>query len=201
MAHPIRPESYIAMDNFYTSTVYSKGAEIIRMMHTLVGVEGFRKGMDLYFERHDGQAVSCDDFRAAMADANQIDLDQFENWYLQAGTPVVEASGCYSASDARYTLTLRQSCASTPGQETKLPFHIPVSVGLLSKDGKELAATTILDLKEAEQEFHFENIDQEPIPSILRGFSAPVRLVIDQSDEDLALLLAHDRDSFNRWDA
>lgn len=201
MAHPIRPESYIAMDNFYTSTVYSKGAEIIRMMHTLVGVEGFRKGMDLYFERHDGQAVSCDDFRAAMSDANQIDLDQFENWYLQAGTPVVEASGSYSASDARYTLTLRQSCASTPGQETKLPFHIPVSVGLLAKDGKELAANTILELKEAEQQFHFENIDQEPIPSILRGFSAPVRLVIDQSDEDLALLLAHDRDSFNRWDA
>ncbi|MDA0666272.1 MAG: aminopeptidase N [Planctomycetota bacterium] len=201
MAHPIRPESYIAMDNFYTSTVYSKGAEIIRMMHTLVGVEGFRKGMDLYFERHDGQAVSCDDFRAAMADANQIDLTQFENWYLQAGTPVVEASGSFSQANARYTLTLRQSCPSTPGQAVKQPFHIPVSVGLLSQDGKELAATQVLDLKQAQQEFHFDNIEEAPIPSILRGFSAPVRLVMDQSDEELAILLAHDRDSFNRWDA
>jgi aminopeptidase N len=201
MAHPIRPESYIAMDNFYTSTVYSKGAEIIRMMHTLVGVKGFRKGMDLYFERHDGQAVSCDDFRAAMADANQIDLAQFENWYLQAGTPVVEASGSFSQADARYTLTLRQSCPATPGQETKKLFHIPVSVGLLGQDGQELAATQVLNLKEEQQDFHFDNIQEAPIPSLLRGFSAPVRLVMEQSDEELAVLLAHDRDSFNRWDA
>ncbi|MFK5956343.1 MAG: aminopeptidase N [Planctomycetota bacterium] len=201
MAHPIRPDSYIAMDNFYTSTVYSKGAEIIRMMHTLVGVDGFRKGMDLYFERHDGHAVSCDDFRAAMADANQVDLSLFENWYSQAGTPVVVAEGSFDSASSRYSLTLSQSCPATPGQVTKLPFHIPVSVGLLSKDGKELAATQILELKSSQQEFHFDHIEEEPIPSILRGFSAPVRLVLEQSDEELAILLAHDRDSFNRWDA
>ena len=201
MAHPIRPESYIAMDNFYTSTVYSKGAEVIRMLHTLVGVDGFRKGMDLYFQRHDGQAVSCDDFRAAIADANGIELELFENWYLQAGTPVVEAFGTWDPGSSRYSLTLKQSCPATPGQDEKLPFHIPVAAGLLGQDGTELAPTRILELKSAEQQFHFEGIREEPVPSLLRGFSAPVRLELEQSDADLALLMAHDTDSFNRWDA
>lgn len=201
MAHPIRPDSYVAMDNFYTATVYNKGAEIIRMMHTLVGAAGFRKGMDLYFERHDGQAVSCDDFRAAIADANGIDLDQFERWYLQAGTPVVHAQGTYDVGASKYTLRLRQTCPSTPGQEEKRPFHIPVAAGLLAHDGRELAPTRVLELREQEQEFVFEDIGEEPVPSLLRGFSAPVRLEIAQSDEELALLLGHDSDSFNRWDA
>lgn len=201
MAHPIRPESYVAMDNFYTATVYHKGAEIIRMMHTLVGAAGFRKGMDLYFERHDGQAVSCDDFRAAIADANGIDLAQFERWYLQAGTPVVHAQGTYDAAASTYTLRLRQTCPSTPGQEEKRPFHIPVAAGLLARDGRELAPTRVLELVEAEQVFVFEDVAEEPVPSLLRGFSAPVRLEIAQSEEELAILLGHDTDSFNRWDA
>jgi len=201
MAHPIRPESYIAMDNFYTSTVYNKGAEVIRMYHTLVGAEGFRKGMDLYFERHDGQAVSCDDFRAAMSDANAYDLAQFERWYLQGGTPVVTAAGTWDAQARTYTLKLEQSCPATPGQDAKLPFHIPVAVGLLDGEGKELAATQVLELKETSGEFVFTDIDTQPVPSILRGFSAPVRLEVEQSDADLALLFAFDTDSFNRWEA
>ena len=201
MAHPIRPDSYIAMDNFYTSTVYNKGAEIIRMVHTLLGADGFRKGMDLYFERHDGQAVSCDDFRAAMADANQYDLQQFERWYLQAGTPSVQANGIWDPEACTYRLTLTQNCAATPGQDQKLPFHIPVATGLLDRNGDEIAATRVLELKEQSQTFVFEDIHTAPVPSILRGFSAPVRVEIEQSDEDLALLFAFDSDSFNRWEA
>ena len=212
MAHPIRPESYIAMDNFYTVTVYNKGAEIIRMYHTLLGAEGFRKGMDLYFERHDGQAVSCDDFRAAMADANGVDLDQFERWYLQAGTPEVHAECRWDADGGRYEVALRQSCPATPGQEQKRAFPIPVAVGLLGADGQDLplrlegvddpiAGTCVLQLFQAEQRFVFTGLDQEPVPSLLRGYSAPVRLRLEQSDEQLAFLLAHDSDSFNRWEA
>jgi len=201
MAHPIRPDSYIAMDNFYTSTVYNKGAEVIRMYHTLVGEKGFRQGMDLYFERHDGQAVSCDDFRAAMADANGYDLEQFERWYLQAGTPVIHAEGLWNAGESTYTLKLQQSCAATPGQDQKLPFHIPIAVGLVDRAGQEIAATRVLELKEQEQKFVFENITVQPVASILRGFSAPVRLEVEQSDADLALLFAYDTDSFNRWEA
>jgi len=201
MAHPIRPESYIAMDNFYTATVYIKGAEVIRMYQTLLGKEGFRKGMDLYFERHDGQAVSCDDFRAAMADANGVDLTQFENWYLQAGTPTVTAEGNYDAAAKTYTLTLKQSTKPTPGQEEKPTFHIPVTVGLLYKDGEEAVPSTVLELKEFEQTFTFENIEDEPVASVLRDFSAPVNLEFEQSDEDLAILLAYDTDSFNRFEA
>ncbi len=201
MAHPIRPDSYIAMDNFYTSTVYNKGAEVIRMYHTLLGAKGFRQGMDLYFERHDGQAVSCDDFRAAMADANDYDLNQFERWYLQAGTPVIHAQGVWDAALATYTLKLQQSCAATPGQEQKLPFHIPVAVGLLDQAGLEIAATRVLELKQQAQQFVFENITVQPVASILRGFSAPVRLEVEQSDAELALLFAYDTDSFNRWEA
>jgi aminopeptidase N len=200
-AHPIRPESYIKNDNFYTSTVYEKGAEVIRMYHTLLGPEGFRRGMDLYWERHDGSAVTCDDFRAAMADANGADLSQFERWYLQAGTPVLEVSRAYDPAARRFSLTLKQSCAATVGQPSKLPFHVPVRVGLLGRDGREVVPSTVLELKEASQTFHFEGLAEEPVPSVLRGFSAPVRLKMAQSDEELAFLMAHDTDSFNRWDA
>ncbi|CAM9639868.1 unnamed protein product [Chrysoparadoxa australica] len=201
LAHPIRPESVISQDNFYTATVYNKGAEVIRMYHTLVGSEGFRKGMDLYFERHDGTAVTCDDFRAAMADANNINLTQFERWYLQAGTPDVYATGVYDPSAKKYSLTLKQSTKPTPKQDSKLPFHIPVRTGLLLRDGTEIAPSQVLELREAEQTFTFDNIPSEPLPSLLRDFSAPVRLHFDYSDEDLAFLMTSDTDSFNRWEA
>ncbi len=202
LAHPVRPDSYIAMDNFYTVTVYNKGAEVIRMMRTLLGPEGFRRGMDLYFERHDGQAVTCDDFRAAMADANDVELDQFERWYDQAGTPEVEVEGAYDAGARTYTLTMRQSCPPTPGQPDKQPFHIPIATGLIGPTGADLIGTRVLELREPEQAFVFEDLDAEPVPSLLRGFSAPVRLrVIGRTDQQLAHLLAHDPDPFHRWEA
>ncbi|CAM9378656.1 unnamed protein product [Ascophyllum nodosum] len=203
LSHPIRPESYIAMDNFYTATVYVKGAEVIRMYRTLLGEAGFRKGMDLYFKRHDGQAVTCDDFRAAMADANGVNLDQFERWYLQAGTPEVTAEGRYDADSKTYKLSLRQSSKN----EGTLPFHIPVVVGLLLKeDGSEVCMYSknlffLLELKEEEQTFTFEGVASEPIPSLLRDMSAPVKLRHQYSDEDLAFLMKYDTDSFNRWEA
>lgn len=201
MAHPIRPESYIAMDNFYTATVYIKGAEVIRMYQTLLGKEGFRKGMDLYFKRHDGQAVSCDDFRSAMADANGMDLSQFENWYLQAGTPTVTAQGTYNPAEKTFVLNLKQSTKATPGQPNKAPFHIPVTVGLLSKEGVELVPSKVLQLVTEEQSFTFEGVGSEPIASVLRDFSAPVVLKHELSDEDLAVLLAHDTDPYNQFEA
>ncbi|HJP02602.1 MAG TPA: aminopeptidase N [Planctomycetota bacterium] len=212
MSHPVRPESYIEMNNFYTLTVYNKGAEVVRMIHTLVGAEGFRKGMDLYFERHDGQAVTCDDFRAAMADANGVVLDQFERWYLQAGTPVIEVRGEHDVERRAYTLTLAQSCPPTAGQASKLPFHVPVAVGLLGADGADLplrlegeseagGTTRVLELCEVEQTFTFLDVEVPPVPSLLRGFSAPVRLEFDRSPAELAFAMAHDSDSFNRWDA
>jgi len=213
MAHPVRPDSYVEINNFYTVTVYEKGAEVVRMMQTLVGREGFRKGMDLYFARHDGQAVECDDFRLAMADANGRDLSQFERWYSQAGTPVVRASSHYDAQSATFELTLSQSCPATPGQPEKLPFHIPVAVGLLGSDGLDLALTVdgltlaegartaVLELTEAQQTFRFTNVKQEPTPSLLRGFSAPVMLLADYSDAQLLHLFSHDSDAFNRWEA
>mmetsp|Transcript_20747 Transcript_20747/g.30706 ORF Transcript_20747/g.30706 Transcript_20747/m.30706 type:complete len:716 (-) Transcript_20747:21-2168(-) len=202
LAHPIRPEQYQVMDNFYTSTVYQKGAEVIRMYHTLLGDKGFKKGMKLYFERHDGKAVTCDDFRFAMADANKVDLDQFERWYLQAGTPTLEAFGKYDEAEKTYSLTLRQLTKPTPNQSEKLPFHIPVAVGLLRKsDGVEIMPTKVLELKESEQTFLFEGVEGEPVPSILRNFSAPVKLRFEYSDEDLAFLMKYDTDSFNCWEA
>jgi aminopeptidase N len=208
MSHPIRPESYISMDNFYTSTVYRKGAEIIRIYHTLLGAEGFRKGMDLYFERHDGQAVTCDDFRAAMADANGVNLDVLGRWYSQAGTPVVAAVGEFDAQARTYTLTLQQSYDA----EGRLPVHIPVSVGLLDSAGSDLplrlegedgagATTRVLELTEAEQSFVFCDVKEKPVASLLRGFSAPVRLRFERSADELAFLMAHDSDAFNRWEA
>lgn len=205
MAHPIRPESYIAMDNFYTSTVYEKGAEVIRMYENLLGRDGFRKGLDLYFQRHDGQAVTCDDFRDAMSSANgQRDLTQFENWYTQAGTPVVTAKG--SLDSSTYTLTLTQTSGPSPGQPEKQPFHIPIKVGLLdASTGAEVLETTTIELTEPSMtvQLPLQKSCTNVVPSILRDFSAPVRLEHEPplSDESLAFLMAHDTDSFNRWEA
>jgi len=210
MAHPVRPDSFVEINNFYTVTVYEKGAEVVRMYQTLLGREGFRKGMDLYFERHDGQAVTCDDFRSAMADASGRDLSQFERWYSQAGTPVVRAETRYDAQARTYTITLSQSCPPSPGQQTKQPFHIPVAVGLLGADGRDLpltiggkdaGATAVLELTEPEQSFVFENVPEQPTPSILRDFSAPIVLDFDYDDAGLLHLFSHDSDAVNRWEA
>lgn len=203
MAHPIRPESYIAMDNFYTATVYNKGAEVIGMYQTLLGKDGFRKGMDLYFERHDGTAVTCDDFRCAMADANGADLAQFERWYTQAGTPTVKVEKvAYDAGAKKLDLTLSQKCGPSPGQPTKEPYHIPVRVGLLGKtSGTDLVDERVLEMREATQTFTFEGVNEEPVLSVLRGFSSPVKLEMKRSDDELAFLMSNDSDSFNRWEA
>ena len=212
MAHPIRPASYIEMNNFYTTTVYEKGAEVIRMIHTLLGPEGFRKGMDLYFERHDGQAVTTDDFVAAMEDASGVDLGQFRLWYDQAGTPTVGVRRHYDAAARRFTLTVSQRIPDTPGQTHKKPMHIPLALGLLDPAGREIplrlegesaaaGGHRVLDLREAEQRFVFEDVPAAPVPSVLRGFSAPVHLDSDLTREELSFLMGHDPDSFNRWEA
>lgn len=182
------------------------------MYQTLLGRDGFRKGMDLYFQRHDGQAVTTDDFRAAMADANGVDLTRFSRWYSQAGTPLIEIDSSYDPEAKKFSVRLNQSCADTPGQTGKQPFHIPFAVGLLDVDGKDIplqlegetsagATTRVLELTEAEQRFDFINVPCEPAPSYLRGFSAPVKLKTELSNKDLSFLLAHDSDPFNRWDA
>jgi len=216
MAHPVRPDHYQAIDNFYTATVYEKGAEVVRMMQTLVGRAGFRKGMELYFQRHDGQAVTCDDFAQAIADANPdsplaAHLDAFKRWYSQAGTPRVQARGVLDPAARTYTLTLRQTLPDTPGQSGKQPQVIPVAMGLLGPDGaalplwldgQERGQQTVLVLTEAEQTFVFSNIDAPRVtPSLLRGFSAPVILDDGLDDADLLHLLAFDADAFNRWEA
>ncbi|WP_422846438.1 aminopeptidase N [Acidovorax sp. M2(2025)] len=221
MAHPVRPDSYVEINNFYTVTIYEKGAEVVRMQHNLVGRDGFAKGMKLYFERHDGQAVTCDDFVQAIADANPASplaqhLPQFKRWYSQAGTPRVRATGVYDAATRCYALTLSQSCPSTPGQSEKLPFVIPVELGLvdaatgaalplhLAGEGAadEAAATSrVVVLTQASQTLTFTGLDAEPVPSLLRGFSAPVVLDIEYTDAQLLTLLAHDTDAFNRWEA
>ncbi|PQP00902.1 aminopeptidase N [Massilia phosphatilytica] len=210
MAHPVRPDSFVEINNFYTVTVYEKGAEVVRMYQTLLGREGFRKGMDLYFQRHDEQAVTCDDFRLAMADANGRDLAQFERWYSQAGTPVVQAETRWDEQAQTYTLRLIQSCPPTPGQAEKLPFHIPVAVGLLGRDGRDLpltvdgkdqGTTAVLELTESDQTFVFTGVTEQPTPSILRDFSAPVILKHGYSDAELVHLFSHDSDPVNRWEA
>ncbi|MDR1708129.1 MAG: aminopeptidase N, partial [Candidatus Accumulibacter sp.] len=205
MAHPVRPSSYVEINNFYTATVYEKGAELVRMIQTLIGREAFRAGMDEYIRRHDGQAVTCDDFVAAMAAASGFDFAPFMAWYRQAGTPRVSARGQYDAAARRYTLTLAQSCPPTPGQPEKAPYLIPVAVGLIGPDGRDFGLggclTRVLHLAAPEQQFVCENIPAAPVPSILRGFSAPVVLDVQYSDEELAHLLAHDSDPFNRWEA
>jgi aminopeptidase N len=200
LAHSVRPESVIEINNFYTATVYNKGAEVIRMQQTILGTDLFRKGMDLYFTRHDGQAVTIEDFVCAMEDASGIDLAQFRLWYSQAGTPVLQVHDEYDAKTQEYTLHIKQTCPATPGQPHKKPFHIPVKMGLLSADGKEIVHD-ILQVKEATQVFHFKNIAAKPIPSLLRGFSAPVKLHYAYTDAELQLLMQHDTDLFNRWEA
>jgi aminopeptidase N len=215
MAHPVRPDAYVEINNFYTVTVYEKGSEVVRMYQTILGRDGFRKGMDLYFARHDGQAVTCDDFRAAMADANKHDLTQFERWYSQAGTPRVHAIASYDAEHKTYDLTLSQSCAGTAGEPEKLPFHIPFAIGLLDQNGRDLPlslansddASTVhtngllLNLTREQQTFQFKNVASKPVPSLLRDFSAPVILEFSYTDSELAFLIANDSDAFNRWEA
>ncbi|HEY6720197.1 MAG TPA: aminopeptidase N, partial [Burkholderiales bacterium] len=203
MAHPVRPASYMEINNFYTSTVYEKGAEVVRMIRTLIGAQNFRKGMDLYFARHDGQAVTCDDFVRAMADAAGADLSQFMRWYDQAGTPVLEIKGEYDAAARRYALSVKQFCPPTPGQATKLPFHIPLAVGLVGPDGRDLLAegTRVLSVKQPEERFIFENVGAKPVPSLLRNFSAPVIVRHDYTEAELTHLMAHDSDAFNRGEA
>ena len=206
-AHPVRPASYEEMNNFYTMTVYEKGAEVVRMYHTLLGEEGFQKGMKLYFQRHDGQAVTCDDFRAAMADANGINLDQFALWYSQAGTPVLEAEG--RLKNNIFELTIKQTVPPTPDMADKQPMMIPVKIGLLNRNGEAMAfdyqgkraTEAVLLLTKAEQTFPLEGVTEAVVPSLLRGFSAPVHLNYPYSDDDLLLLLAHDSDAFTRWEA
>ena len=226
MSHPVRPDSYVEISNFYTVTIYEKGSEVVRMMQTLVasandplGRAGFANGMTLYFERHDGQAVTCDDFAQAIADANPTShlarlLVPFKRWYSQAGTPRVSAQSVYDAAASTYTLTLTQSCTPTAGQSDKEPFVIPVGLGLLGADGQDLplqligtpealplSGTRTLVLTQATETFTFTDITTEPVPSILRGFSAPVVLTFDYTDAQLLHLLAHDSDAFNRWEA
>jgi aminopeptidase N len=217
MAHPVRPDAYAEINNFYTATVYEKGAELVRMMATLVGREGFRRGMDLYFQRHDGQAVTCDDFAQAIADANPgspltNQLVPFKRWYAQAGTPTLHAEGVYDAPTQSFTLTLRQSAMPSPGQPLKLPFVIPVAMGLVGRDGQALplqlegeadasATERVLVLGDSLQQFRFVNVMQDAVPSLLRGFSAPVLLDDGLDDDGLLTLLNHDSDPFNRWEA
>ncbi len=217
MAHPVRPDQYVEINNFYTPTIYEKGAEVARMMQTLVGRDGFARGMALYFQRHDGQAVTCDDFAQAIADANPgsalaTRLDTFKRWYSQAGTPHVTARGRYDAHTRTYTLGFEQHGLATPGQPSKLPHVIPMAVGLVGRDGRALplqledepptaATERVLVLDEAKSFYTFVNIDSDPVPSLLRGFSAPVILAEPLSDADLLVLLQHDSDPFNRWEA
>ena len=212
LAHPVRPESYLEINNFYSMTVYHKGGEVIRMLRTLLGREGFRSGMALYFERHDGQAVRVDEFVQAMADAGKRDLSQFMRWYDQAGTPLLSVSGSYDQAAASYTLTVTQSCPATPGQPDKAPFHIPLAMGLLDREGNEFqlrlegesqaaGSSRVLELRESTQNFKFVDISSAPVPSLLRNFSAPVKLEYPYSDADLALLMTRDSDSFVRWEA
>jgi aminopeptidase N len=212
LAHPVRPESYVEINNFYSMTVYHKGGEVIRMLRTLLGKERFRAGMDLYFQRFDGQAVRVDDFVQAMADAGKRDLTQFMHWYDQAGTPVLTVRDDYDAQGRSYALTVTQSCPATPGQPEKKPFHIPLALGLLDREGAKFplrlegegegaGTSRLLELTEATQSFRFAGIDSRPVPSLLRNYSAPVKLDYPYSKEDLALLMTRDSDPFVRWEA
>ncbi len=213
LAHPVRPDSYIEINNFYTATVYQKGAEVIRMMHTILGEDGFQKGMRLYVERHDGEAVTCDDFAAAMADANRVDFTQFKLWYSQAGTPEVEIAGRYDKAAGAYELSVAQHCKPTPGQPEKAPMHIPLAVGLLDAQGRSIAlrlegepaaaaaAERVLNLTAARQSFRFVNLPAPKALSLNRGFSAPVVVKAAQDAEERAFLMRHDPDPFARWEA
>ncbi|CAN5382265.1 aminopeptidase N [soil metagenome] len=210
LAHPVRPETYAEISNFYTPTVYEKGSEVIRMLKILLGDSGFRAGMDLYFDRHDGQAVTIEDFLKCFVDATKVDLGQFKRWYSQAGTPEVTATGAYDARRKTFTLTLAQSCPPTPGQPVKQPQHIPVRFGLVGQNGEDLAFASasgarvedgVIHLVQPSQTIVFEGVSTRPVPSLLRDFSAPVRLSVDIGEEDLLFLLRTDADPFNRWQA
>jgi aminopeptidase N len=207
LAHPIRPDNYIEINNFYTMTVYEKGAEIIRMFYNLLGPETYRKATDLYFERHDGQAVTCEDWAKCMEDASGQDLTQFKLWYTQAGTPEVTMHTHYDAAAKRMTLEFTQNIPDTAGQSDKQAMHIPIRVALISDTGAEMPLNadgdkeTVLHLKQAKQSFTFENIASKAVPSVLRGFSAPVKLTTDLTDQDLQFLMVYDQDGFHKWEA
>jgi aminopeptidase N len=212
MAHSIRPESYMEISNFYTVTIYEKGAEVVRMIRNLLGSDAFRKATDLYFDRHDGQAVTCEDFVVAMEDASGQDLQQFRRWYSQAGTPLLHVRGEYDEQKKHYTLNVKQSCPSTPGQPDKEPFHIPVAISLLGKAGalplmlegdeeNDGITERVLNVTQVQQSFTFTHVQETPTPSLLRGFSAPVKLEFDYSRDDLSFLIGNDTDGFGRWDA
>jgi len=212
MAHPIRPDKYVEINNFYTATVYQKGATVIRMYHTLLGEQGFQKGMQLYFDRHDGEAVTCDDFLAAMADANQVDLEHFGRWYGQSGTPQVQVQDRYDPARGLYTLTLEQHTPSTPDQQDKQPLVLPFALGLLDTDGHELplqlegepdavTGTRLFVMDKTRHEFTFTGIANKPVPSLFRDFSAPVKVYFGYSPDQLATLIEHDSDPYTRWDA
>lgn len=211
LAHPVRPDSYIEMGNFYTATVYEKGAEIIRMLHTILGEQTFRKATDLYFAKNDGKAVTCDDFVSAMEEASHLDLTQFKLWYSQAGTPAVNVKGCYDETKKEYHLIVDQHCPATPGQTEKKDMFIPLSVALYDKDGNEMPLfveeiakdekVAVLPLRAKQQTFIFSNISHAPIPSLLRDFSSPVYLNYPYSEAELQFLMRHDQDAFARWEA
>ncbi|OZG74006.1 aminopeptidase N [Hahella sp. CCB-MM4] len=204
MAHSVRPDSYMEISNFYTLTVYEKGAEVVRMLHTLLGAEKFREGTDLYFERHDGQAVTTDDFVACMEEVSQRDLSQFRRWYTQSGTPRVSVTDEYDEERQQYRLTVKQSCPPTPGQDVKEPFHIPMKLGLVGDDGKDISIphdNGVIEITDSEQSFDFQDIPSRPVPSLFRHFSAPVKIDYSYSRDQLRFLMSHDSDGFNRWDA
>src|SRR6516165_8275105 len=211
LAHPVRPDSYLRIDNFYTPTVYNKGAELVRMIHTLIGKEGFRRGMDLYIGRHDNHAATIEDFVAAMQDASGVDLGQFKRWYEQAGTPEITIEGHWEAATRSYELTAAQNVPPTPGQPEKLPMLIPLAMGLMGEDGAELATrleaeaasstgTRVIPLAEGRQSFRFVDVPTPPVPSLLRSFSAPVKLKGVPLDQ-LKFLAVHDAEPFARWEA
>jgi len=198
MAHPIQPDSYVEINNFYTVTVYNKGAEVIRMIHTLLGEAGFRQGMDLYFERHDGEAATTEDFITAMEDATSTDLKQFRRWYHQAGTPELNINSDYDAKNKIFTMHVKQRSNIAKNQ----PFHIPLAVCLMDEKGAEISASNkILSITQAEEHFSFENVPANAVMSVLRNYSAPVKLNASLSHEQLAFLMAHDSDEFNRWNS
>ena len=210
LAHPVRPSSYIEINNFYTATVYEKGAEVCRMLQTLLGVAGFRKGMDLYFERHDGEATTVESFVKCFEDACAADLTQFMLWYSQSGTPELVCSLVYDQRSKTAELTIEQVLAPTPGQARKKPFHVPVKMGLIGSNGREIPLRLedgseprngLIELRKARETFRFVDVPSRPVPSLLRGFSAPVNLTLEQSQADLEFLMVHDSDLYNRWQA
>jgi len=212
-AHSVRPESYVAIDNFYTATIYNKGSEVIRMQRTLLGKEKFRQAMDLYFARFDGQAVTIEDFVKCMEEVSGRDFTQLRRWYSQAGTPTLTIQYHYDIAQHKFTMTVEQYCSATPGQPEKLPFHMPLAMGLLDSKGKNMPLqlsnqnkpidgdTFVLEIREPKHIFEFVNVKEQPVPAFLRGFSAPVKLKVNYSDKELLFLLQYETDGYARWDA